>query len=162
MTSKFKKLPASTEEIETEWCLLRTAVITSAIKCCGRKRVGETKSSEKRTPWWNHEVKEGICAKKVTWLEIGYQLNFVCSTLKHVCRQPQKLNYLQKRPQRNLEKVWTMISKWQTKYSSRPLAVSFIEDLKKDLEPQRFLHRRFKWSLPERSSCYFDLVKRIL
>ena len=68
---KFKELPASTEDIETEWCLFRTALITFATNCCGRKRVGGAKSSEKRTPWWNQEVKEAIRAKKVVnkaWL----------------------------------------------------------------------------------------------
>ena len=67
IASKFKELPTSTEDIETEWCLFRTAVITSATDCCGRKRVGGTKSSEKRTPWWNQEVKEAIRAKKVAY-----------------------------------------------------------------------------------------------
>ena len=47
--------------------MFRTAVITSATNCCGRKRVGGTKSSEKRTPWWNQEVKEAIRAKKVAY-----------------------------------------------------------------------------------------------
>ena len=60
----FKKFPASTEDIETEWCLFRTAAITSATSCCERKRIEGTKSSKKRTPWWNQEVKEAICAKK--------------------------------------------------------------------------------------------------
>ena len=55
ITSKFKELAASTEDSETEWCLFRTAVITFATNC---KRVGVKKSSEKRTPWWNQEVKE--------------------------------------------------------------------------------------------------------
>ena len=67
IASKFKELPTSTEDIETEWCLFRTAVITSATNCCGRKRVGGTKSSEKRTLWWNQEVKEAIRAKKVAY-----------------------------------------------------------------------------------------------
>ena len=67
IASKFKELPTSTEDIETEWCLFRTAVITSATNCCGRKRVGGTKSSEKRTPWWNQEVQEAIRAKKVAY-----------------------------------------------------------------------------------------------
>ena len=44
-----------------------TAVITSATECCGRKHVEETKSSDKRTPWWNQEVKEAIRAKKVAY-----------------------------------------------------------------------------------------------
>ena len=64
VSSKFKKLLASTEDIETKRCLFRTAVITSATTYCGRKRVGGTKSSKKRTSWWNQEVKEAICAKK--------------------------------------------------------------------------------------------------
>ena len=37
-------------------------------------------------------------------LQISHHLNFVRSTLKHVRRQPQKLNYLRKEPGRNLEK----------------------------------------------------------
>ena len=53
--SKFKELPTCTEDIETEWCLFRTAVITSSANCCGRKLMGENKSIEK-TPWWNLEV----------------------------------------------------------------------------------------------------------
>ena len=71
IASKFKELPTFTKDIETEWCLFRTAVITSATNCCGRKRVGGTKSSEKRTPWWNQEVKEAIRAKKVTPISSG-------------------------------------------------------------------------------------------
>ena len=107
IASKFKELPAFTEDIETDWCLLQTAVITSASNCWGRRRVGGTKSGTKRTPCWNQEVKEAIVPKK--WpirldLQIGHQLNFVRSTLKHVRRQPQKLNCLMKGPGRNAEK----------------------------------------------------------
>ena len=102
IASKFKELPTSTEDIETEWCSFRSAVITSATNCCGRKRVGGTKStgSEKRTPCWNQEVKEAIRPG----LQISHHLNFVSSTLKHVRRQPQKLNCLRKEPGRNSEK----------------------------------------------------------
>ena len=67
IASKFKELPAFTEDIETEWCLFRSAVIMSAFNCCGRKRVGGTKSSKRRTAWWNQEVKEAIRAKKVAY-----------------------------------------------------------------------------------------------
>ena len=101
---KFKELPASTEDIETEWCLFRAAVITSATDCCGRKRVVGTKSSEKRTFWWNQEAKEAIRVKERPTrpgLRISHHLNFVRSTLKHVRRQPQKLNCLRKGPGRN-------------------------------------------------------------
>ena len=64
IASKFEELKASTEDIETEWCLFRTAVITSATNCCRCKRVEGAKSSEKRTLWWNQEVKQAIHRKK--------------------------------------------------------------------------------------------------
>ena len=67
IASKFKELPASAEDIETEWFLFRTAVITLATNCCGHKRVGGTKNSERRTSWWNQEVKEAIRAKNVAY-----------------------------------------------------------------------------------------------
>ena len=67
IASKLKELPTSIENIETEWCLFPTAVITPATNCCGLKRVGGTKSSEKRTPRWNQQVKEAIRAKKVAY-----------------------------------------------------------------------------------------------
>ena len=65
IASKFKELPTSIED--SDWCLFRTAVITSATNCSGRKRVGGTKSCKKKTPWRNQEVKEPICAKKVAY-----------------------------------------------------------------------------------------------
>ena len=134
IASKFKELPTSTEDTETEWCLFRTAVITSATNCCGRKRVGGTKSSEKRTLGGTKKLKKLFVRKK--WpirpgLQTSHHLNFVRSTLKHVRRQPQKLNCLRKGPGRNLEKGWTMNPKRQTKYPGRPFAVC----VEKDLEP---------------------------
>ena len=51
---------------------LSTAVITSAINCCGRKRVGGTKSSEKRSFWWNQDVKEAICVKKSGLIKVWF------------------------------------------------------------------------------------------
>ena len=69
---KLKELPTAAEDIETDWCLFQTAVITSAANCCGRKRVdGETKSSEKRTFWWKLDVKEAIRAKKSGLLSLA-------------------------------------------------------------------------------------------
>ena len=64
IASLFRELPDHTEDIETEWNLFRSAVTTSAATSCGYKRVGGAKGSEKRTAWWNQEVKETIRAKK--------------------------------------------------------------------------------------------------
>ena len=107
-TSKFKELATSTEDIENEWCLFRTAVITSATNCCGRKRVGETKGvAKKELLGRTRKLKKLFERKK--WpvrpgLLISHHLNFVRSTLNHVRQQSQKLNCLRKGPGRNLEK----------------------------------------------------------
>ena len=74
VASTFKEFPTSADEIETDWCLFRRAVTTSATKCCVRKRVVGTKSNMKRTSWWNQEVKKAIRAKK--WITMrGSQIS---------------------------------------------------------------------------------------
>ena len=71
--SKFRQLPDVSEDIEKEWLLFRsTAIISSAAESCGRKRLRVAGDGEKRTPWWNQEVKEAIRAKKdafKAWLQ---------------------------------------------------------------------------------------------
>ena len=65
----FKELPDYIESVETESDLFKSAVITSsaAVDCSGCKHVGCQMGSEKRTAWWNKEVKEAICAKKTAF-----------------------------------------------------------------------------------------------
>ena len=64
ISSKFRQLSDVSEDIEKEWLLFRSAIISSAAENCGRKRLRVAGDSEKRTPWWNQEVKEAIRAKK--------------------------------------------------------------------------------------------------
>ena len=63
ISSKFRQLPLVSEDIDREWLLFRSAIISSAAESCGRKRLRVARDSEKRTPWWNQEVKEAIRAK---------------------------------------------------------------------------------------------------
>ena len=64
MSSKFRQLPDVSEDVEMEWSLFKSAIISSAAECCGQKRLRVAAGSEKRTPWWNQDVKEAIRAKK--------------------------------------------------------------------------------------------------
>ena len=64
VSSKFRQLLDVSEDIEKEWLLFRSAIISSAAESCGRKRLRVVGDSEKRTPLWNQEVKEAIRAKK--------------------------------------------------------------------------------------------------
>ena len=47
-----------------EWLLFRTAMISSAVKSCGQKRLRIAAARKKRAPWWNHDVKEAIYPSK--------------------------------------------------------------------------------------------------
>ena len=64
MAAKFQQLPEIYENIEMEWLLFRTAIISSAVESCERKRLRMAAVSEKRTLWWNQDVKEATRAKK--------------------------------------------------------------------------------------------------
>ena len=39
-------------------------MISSAVESCEQKRLRIARGSDKRTPWWNQDVKEAIRAKK--------------------------------------------------------------------------------------------------
>ena len=72
ISSKFRQLPDVSEDIEKEWLLFKSAIISSAAESCGRKRLRVAGDSEKRTPWWNREDKEAIRAMKdafKAWLQ---------------------------------------------------------------------------------------------
>ena len=68
----FEDPPDVSEDIEKEWLRFRSAITSLAAESCGRKRLRVAGDSEKRTPWWNQEVKEAIGAKKYAfkaWLQ---------------------------------------------------------------------------------------------
>ena len=168
--------------------MFRTAVITSAANCCGRKRVGGTKSSEKRTPWWNQEVKEAIRAKKVAykaWLanKSSLELRSQYSEVRKAAATKIKLSKERtwKEFGERLDDDFKTANKvfWQTirrLRGKRSRAALFIEDSNGvTLKEQgailnrwrkkissRSLYRRFKWCDSERSRRYFESVERLL
>ena len=67
VASLFRELPNYTEDIENEWVLFKSALITSGAASCGCKCVGGQMGSEKKTAWWNQKAKETIRAKKTAF-----------------------------------------------------------------------------------------------
>ena len=63
MAVKFRQLFKDFEDIEMEWWLFRKAMISSAVGSCEQKRLRMAVGNEKRTPWWNLDIKEAIRAK---------------------------------------------------------------------------------------------------
>ena len=62
MATKFRQLQEVSENIEMEWSLFRTAMISSAVESCGRKRLRVAQGNENTC--WNQDIKEAIRAKK--------------------------------------------------------------------------------------------------
>ena len=61
----FRKLPDYTKDIETEWDLFKSAVITSAAASCGCKYVGGQMSSKKKLFGGTKKLKKLSVQKKL-------------------------------------------------------------------------------------------------
>ena len=64
------------------------AMISLAVENCGRDRLKMAAVSEKRTPWWKHDVKEAIRAKKIllgSYCKTGHHL--ICNPLYSKARK---------------------------------------------------------------------------
>ena len=64
ISSKFRQLPDTSEDIKKEWLLFRSAIISSAAEFYGRKRLRVASDSERRISWWNQKIKEAIRANQ--------------------------------------------------------------------------------------------------
>ena len=112
-----------------EWSLFRTAIISSAVESCGRKRLRMAAGSEKTTPWWNQDVREAIPAKKRCVSDlIAKQFQ----TLEKLSSSELQSQYSEARKAaaqavktsigRNLVFGWILTIHRQTKYFGRPFA----------------------------------------
>ena len=59
---RFCCLPPKEADVETEWSLFRTPMLGAATETCEVKRIGQ-----KRTPWWNDEVRAVVAEKKAAY-----------------------------------------------------------------------------------------------
>ena len=64
VSNNFRQLADAFEDIEKEWQLFKSEIISSAAKCCARKRLKVAGDSEKNTPRSNLEIREAIRGKK--------------------------------------------------------------------------------------------------
>ena len=98
-----------------EWSLFRTAIISLAVKSCGRKRLRMAGGSEEKTSWWNQDVKEAIRAKKDAFKALiqnrsSSDLQFWCSEAQKSAAQAVKMSK---------ERTWEEIGRrWDSSYSS--------------------------------------------
>ena len=124
ISSKFRQLPNVSEDIEKEWLLFRSAIISSAAESCGRKRLRMAGDSEKRTPWWNQEVKEAI-------REIRKSLNIEPLLLRIERSQLRWFGHVSRMPQERLPKQALLAKANGRRSVGRPRTrwTDYIEDL---------------------------------
>ena len=84
---KFQQLPKVSEDIEREWSLFQTALISSAVESCGRKRLRMTRGCEKRNPRWNQDVYNDISLFGDWYITIGLSVRLAVSFLI-ICHNP--------------------------------------------------------------------------
>ena len=68
---RFSRLPSKEADVETEWSLFRTSILGAATEMCRVKRIGPP-IGQKRTFWWNDEVRAVVAEKKAAyraWIE---------------------------------------------------------------------------------------------
>ena len=63
---RFSRLPPKEADVETEWSPFRTSILGAATEMCGVKRIGPS-IGQKRTPWWNDEVRAVVAEKKAAY-----------------------------------------------------------------------------------------------
>ena len=64
ISSKLRQLPDASKDIEKEWLLFRSAIISTAAESCRGKRLRVAGGSEKKRPWWNQKVNEAVRTMK--------------------------------------------------------------------------------------------------
>ena len=63
---RFSRLPPKEADVETEWSMVRTPILRAATETCGVKRIGPP-IGQKRTPWWNDEVRAVVAQEKAAY-----------------------------------------------------------------------------------------------
>ena len=127
-SSNFWQLPNVSGNIEKEWLLFRSTIISSAAESCGRKRLKVVGNSEKKTtPCWNQKIKEAIRAKKET-LKALLQDRSSSDLQSRPTKARKKTASALKNPRKSHGK--SLVVGWiptifrLTKYSGRPSASS--------------------------------------
>jgi len=87
MKAKLRQLPNESEDIDMEWSLFRSAIIASALDCCGQKwlRVaGDAGDGEKSTPGGTRTLKKLFEQRKM-------HSRPCCKTDRHLICNPDTL-----------------------------------------------------------------------
>ncbi|KAK3518676.1 hypothetical protein QTP70_007169 [Hemibagrus guttatus] len=74
LRESFNQIPREVGDIESEWTMFSSSIVDAAIRSCGRKISGASRSGHPRTQWWTLEVRDAVKLKKESyrvWLAHG-------------------------------------------------------------------------------------------
>ncbi|KAK3562947.1 hypothetical protein QTP86_011691, partial [Hemibagrus guttatus] len=74
LRESFNQIPREFGDIESEWTMFSSSIVDTAIRSCGHKVSGASRSGNPRTQWWTLEVRYAVKLKKESyraWLAWG-------------------------------------------------------------------------------------------
>ncbi|KAK3538079.1 hypothetical protein QTP70_028636 [Hemibagrus guttatus] len=74
LRESFNQIPREFGDIESEWTMFSSSIVNTAIRSCGHKVSGASRSGNPRTQWWTLEVRYAVKLKKESyraWLAWG-------------------------------------------------------------------------------------------
>uniref|UniRef100_H2MWP2 C-type lectin domain-containing protein n=1 Tax=Oryzias latipes TaxID=8090 RepID=H2MWP2_ORYLA len=74
LRENFKHVQREVGDIESEWTMFSTSIVSAAARSCGRKVSGACRGSNPRTRWWIPEGRDAVKLKKESyqaWLACG-------------------------------------------------------------------------------------------
>ena len=137
VVSLFRELPDFTDDVETEWDLFTSAVITSAAASCGCKHVKGRTSSEKRTVWWNQEAIRAkkavfrVCLTNKSFKQLRLRYSAESKISATIAKQSKKKSWKEFGKKLNTDYRSANKVFWQTirpLRGKRTLVATFIED----------------------------------
>ena len=60
----FKQVPREVGDIESEWTMVSTTIVSAAFRSCGRKVTGACRGGNPQTRWWTPQVRDAVKLKK--------------------------------------------------------------------------------------------------
>ncbi|KAK3507178.1 hypothetical protein QTP70_009513 [Hemibagrus guttatus] len=74
LRESFNQIPREVGDIESEWTMFSSSIVDVAIRSCGCKVSGASRSGNPRTQWWTLEARDAVKLKKKSyraWLARG-------------------------------------------------------------------------------------------
>ena len=67
LRESFSQIPGEVGDMESEWSMFASSIVSAAARSCGRKVSGASRGGNPRTRWWTPEVRDAVKLKKESY-----------------------------------------------------------------------------------------------